>query len=133
MICLDTGYLIELWRHRADADHPAVKALSRFSDEAFVVPVHAAGEFLEGAAYVSEQRLREGREFLAMFRAGEMTSDTALLYATAVAALRRKDELAGVSTFDAWIAAWATQHGAAVLTTNERHFKRFAGVRVVSV
>jgi predicted nucleic acid-binding protein len=133
MICLDTSFLIKLWRHREAPDHPALQTLARHAAELLVVPVPAAGEFLEGAAHVSAQRLKEGRDFLSLFRSGSLDRETATSYAELVAELRHKKSLEGVSRFDAWIAAWALQHGAPVLTGNPRHFRKFPGVQVLEL
>lgn len=67
MICLDSNFLIALWRHRGRADHPASLALKRYPDEVLVVCVPIAGEFLEGAAFVSEERFREAVDLLSLF------------------------------------------------------------------
>jgi len=133
MICLDTSFLIELWRHRDASEHRAVRTVARHAADVLVVPVPAAGEFLERAAHVSSQRLKEGIEFLSNFRAGGLDRDTAVCYAELVAELRRNKGLEGISKFDAWIAAWARQHGAAVLTDNPRHFRRYAGLEVLEL
>lgn len=50
MICLDTTFLVHLWRHRSDTHHAVHKVLADHPSEVFAVPVTAAGEFLEGAA-----------------------------------------------------------------------------------
>jgi predicted nucleic acid-binding protein len=50
-----------------------------------------------------------------------------------VSAQRLKEGLEGISRFDAWIAAWARQHGAPVLTGNPRHFRKFPGVKVLEL
>jgi predicted nucleic acid-binding protein len=77
----------------------------------FAVPVTAAGEFLEGAAFVSDDRLIDGVRFLSMFRIGDVSLETAR-------------QLTGISQADLWIAAWALQHVAMVATANVRHFAR---------
>lgn len=78
MICLNTTFLIDLWRHRDDAAHPARKLLEEHSTEVFAVPVIAAGEFLEGAAHVSKTRLNEAVIFLRIFQPGEIDFETAI-------------------------------------------------------
>ena len=131
MICLDTTFLVHLWRHRSDVAHPVHQVLARHPTEVFAVPAIAAGEFLEGAAYVSEERLAEGVRFLGMFRIGDASIETARLYARLTAELRRGDRLTGVSQADLWIAAWALQHAAPVATTNVKHFERIPELKLL--
>ena len=131
MICTDTSYLIDLWRHNRTPDHPSRRVLADHAGDVFVVPAVAVGEFLEGAVFVSEERLQESQRFLAMFRIGLISNETAVQYARAVAELRSQDLLRGMSKFDPWIAAWALQHGAKLVTTNVRHYERVPGLDVI--
>ena len=131
MICLDTTFLVHLWRHRDDTEHPVHGVLREHSEEVFAVPVTAAGEFLEGAAFVSSERLIDGVRFLSMFRIGGASLGTAREYARLTADLRRTDQLAGVSQADLWIAAWALQHTATLATTSLRHFQRVPGLKLL--
>ena len=124
MICLDTTFLVHLWRHRRDIDHPVHRVLREHPLDVFAVPVTAAGEFLEGAAFISEERLVDGIRFLNMFRIGDATLDTARQYARLTAELRRSDRLVGISQADLWIAAWTLQHNAILATTDVKHFER---------
>jgi len=124
MICLDTTFLVQLWRHREDADHPVHQFLSANPSETFVVPVVAAGEFLEGAAHVSQARLRDAVRFLALFSLGQATLDTARHYACIAADLRSRNLLAGSSKADVWIAAWCVENGAPLATRNVKHFSQ---------
>lgn len=131
MICLDTTFLVHLWRHQGDREHPVHRVLFDHPTEVFAVPVIAAGEFLEGAAFVSDQRLADGVRFLGMFLIGEASFETSHRYATLTAELRGSGQLAGVSQADLWIAAWALQHSAALVTANLRHFEPVEGLRLV--
>jgi predicted nucleic acid-binding protein len=131
MVCLDTSFLFDLWRNRESPGHATLRTLERRAADVLVVSVPAAGEFLEGAAHVSAERFSQGIEFLAVFRIGNLDRDTAICYAELVAELRRRKRLEGISKFDAWIAAWARQHQAQVLTANPRHFRRFPGLEVL--
>lgn len=131
MICLDTTFLVHLWRHRDDTEHPVHDVLRDHPGEVFTVPVTAAGEFLEGAAFVSGERLVDGVRFLNMFRIGDASLETAREYARLTADLRRADQLAGVSQADLWIAAWALQHAATLATANLRHFQRVPGLKLL--
>ena len=131
MICLDTTFLVHLWRHRSDMDHPVHRVLREHPAEVFAVPVTAAGEFLEGAAFISEERLDDGVRFLNMFLVGDATLDTGRQYARLTAKLRRAEQLVGVSQADLWIAAWALQHNAMLATNNVKHFGRVPELKLV--
>lgn len=86
------------------------------------MPAHAAGEFLEGGAAVSSERLNDSLTFLRLFKIGQVGLETAVRYARIVSALRHDSSLAGRSKPDLWIAAWAVEHSAALATRNNRHF-----------
>jgi len=131
MICLDTTFLVDLWRNKGAEDHPTVAILNRHRGETFAVPCHAAGEFLEGAACVSEERLRDGVRFIRLFEIGAAGLETAEHYARIVSDLRSRSLLAGTSKADMWIAAWAVEHGSALATRNQKHFKNVAGLRLL--
>lgn len=77
MICLDTTFLIQLWRNRRLADHPTARLLAENPAETIAVPVAAAGEFLEGAAYIFATRLTDAVHFLTLFELGPNSLQTA--------------------------------------------------------
>ena len=131
MICLDTDFLIDLWRSRKHAEHPARKALARYPGEVLVVCAPVAGEFLEGAAFVSEDCLNDAIVFLSLFEFSGISRQTAIQYARTVARLRRRGTLTGASKADLWIAAWALEHQALLATRNRRHFERVEGLRII--
>jgi predicted nucleic acid-binding protein len=118
MICLDTDFLIDLWRSRKHPDHPVRRTLARYPGEVLVVCAPVAGEFLEGAAFVSEDRLNDAIVFLSLFEFSGISRQTAVQYARTVAELRRQGALAGASKADLWIAAWALEHQALLATRN---------------
>lgn len=122
MICVDTTFLVDLWREKDLPSSPARDLLAAHPGEAFVVPAHAAGEFLEGGATVSPERLKDSLQFLRLFGIGDVGVETAVRYARIVAQLRRDAALGGRSKPDLWIAAWAVQHAAPLATRNTRHF-----------
>ncbi len=131
MICVDTTFLVELWREK-DQEASAARALvAAHRGEEFAVPAHAAGEFLEGGAAVSERRLAESLHFLRLFRIGEVGVETALAYARIVTRLRLRSALAGRSKTDLWIAAWAVQHAAPLATRNSKHFGGIPGLELI--
>jgi len=96
-----------------------------------VIPSHAAGEFLEGGSRVSSERLSQSLTFLRAFRIGEVTLDTAVVYARLVERLRVDSSLAGRSKVDMWIAAWAVQHAAPLATRNSKHFVDIEGLKIL--
>jgi predicted nucleic acid-binding protein len=132
MICLDTDFLIALWRSRNHPDHPVRQAITRHSSEVLVVCAPVAGEFLEGAAFISEDRLKEALLFLRLFDVSGLSLQTAVQYARTVAALRHQNALAGMSKADLWIAAWALEHHATLATQNKRHFNRIPGLKIIA-
>lgn len=132
MICVDTTFLIDLWRNKDDTGHAVVKALESFEGETFMVPAHAAGEFLEGGASISERRFRDSLRFVRMFMVASVGIETAIHYARIVSHLRERSHLEGSSKPDLWIAASALEHGATLLSRNARHFERVPNLSVVS-
>ena len=131
LICLDTTFLIDAWRHKALPDAPSLRLMAENSGHELVVPSHAAGEFLEGGARVSAERLSQSLTFLRAFRVGDVTLDTAVVYARIVEGLRVGSSLAGRSKVDMWIAAWAVQHAAPLATRNLKHFVDIEGLEIL--
>lgn len=131
MICFDTTFLVDLWRSHEFENSSARSLLERHSGEEFVVPCHAAGEFLEGGALISEARLAESLRFLRLFRIGDVTIETALRYARIVSHLRTSGGLTGRSKPDLWIAAWAAQNAAPLATRNTKHFDGIPGLELL--
>jgi len=131
LISLDTTFLIDLWRNKDTPGHPAVKILAEHDSEIFVVPAHAAGEFLEGGACVSEQRFRDSLRFVTLFRITAVGIETAKHYANIVSVLRKRSLLAGASKADLWIAASALEHGSALVTRNAKHFDRVPNLTLI--
>ena len=131
MICLDTTFLVDLWRNKDNPDHPAARVLSENIAEAVAVPAHASGEFIEGAAAISEERLQESLKYLRLFTLGVVDFETAEHYGRIVADLRKRFVLSGHSKADMWIAAWALQHGARLVTRNTKHFENVTGLTLI--
>ena len=131
MICVDTTLLVDLWREKRALATPARNLVAAHPGEEFVAPAHAAGEFLEGGATISPQRLAESLQFLRLFRIGEVGIETALSYARIVARLRSESALEGRSKPDLWIAAWAAEHAAPLATRNQKHFARIPGLELI--
>jgi len=122
VICVDTTFLVDLWREKDLSESPAKNLLAAHPGEDFAAPAHAAGEFLEGGAAVSPERFADSLLFLRWFRIGEVNVETAVRYARIVAGLRSDSALAGRSKPDLWIAAWAVQHDAPLATRSTKHF-----------
>jgi len=131
MICIDTTVLIDEFRARGNRDAPVNRALLAHGAENLIVPVIAAGEFLDGAAMVSEERLHESLKILRQRRVVSADLETAQHYGRIVAFLRQEQALAGKSQNDLWIAATARCHGARVLTRNASDFERIPGLEVL--
>jgi len=132
MICVDTTFLVDLWQTRDQPETGPKDLLNANPGTEFVVPAHAAGEFLEGGAAVSPERLAESLAFLRLFRVGDVDLETAHRYATIVADLRGKAALRGRSKPDLWIAAWAIQHAAPLVTRNTKHFSGIPGLELMT-
>jgi len=131
MICVDTTFLIDLWREGKAGDSGARALLIEHPGREFSVPAHAAGEFLEGGATISADRLEQSLDLLRLFRVGHIDLETARHYAVIVSTLREADQLRGRSKPDLWIAAWAVQHGAPLATRNTRHFRHIPGLELI--
>lgn len=131
MICLDTTFLVDLWRHADDTSRGAHRTLDQNSGQLFTVPAHAAGEFLEGGASVSPERLADSLSFLRLFGISSIGLETAEQYARIVADLRSRDLLGGLSKPDVWIAASAIEHGAVLATRNVNHFSRIRNLELL--
>ena len=132
MICVDTTFLVDLWRGKELQRSAPGTLLAAHPGEDFAVPAHAAGEFLEAGASVSRERLADSLQFLRLFRIGEVGVETALRYARIVADLRRHATLVGRSKPDLWIAAWALEHAAPLATRNTRHFTRIPDLTLIA-
>ena len=132
MICLDTTFLIDLWRHRNHPSHPATALLTQHPTDVFVVPVMAAGEFLEGAAFISEKRFQESLSFLSLFEFGPNTIETAKQYALIVSDLRNRKLLKHKSKADLWIAAWALEHHIRLVTQNVKLFQVILDLQLIT-
>ena len=123
MICIDTTVLIDEFRARGSRDAPVNRALLTYGAEILIVPAIAVGEFLDGAAMVSEKRFHESLGIMRRRRVVSADLETAQHYGRIVAFLRREKDLSGRSQNDLWIAATARCHGARVLTRNAADFE----------
>ena len=132
MICLDTTVLIDEFRARGNPAAAVNQALLARGAELLIVPAIAAGEYLDGAAMVSEVRFRESVEWLSRRRVVPVDMEIALHYGRIVAGLRRNNVLGGRSQNDMWIAATALRHGAMLMTRNAADFNTIPGLQVLA-
>jgi predicted nucleic acid-binding protein len=131
MICVDSTFLVDLWRSASARETGCVQLLRERAGETFTVPAHAAGEFLEGGAAVSPRRFAESLRFLRLFALGLVGLETAEHYAQTVADLRLRNALGGLSKPDLWIAAWALEHGCPLVTRNTKHFRTIKRLELI--
>lgn len=131
MICIDTTVLIDEFRARGDLTAPVNQALLHYRHELLVVPPMAAGEYLEGAATVSEPRWQEALCVLRQREVTAVTLSTSEHYGRIVCFLRKRKMLSGKSQNDLWIAATARERGARLLTRNPHHFEEVPGLEVL--
>jgi predicted nucleic acid-binding protein len=130
MVCLDTTVLIDEFRARGAPGAPVNRALLARGAEVLIVPAAAAGEFLDGAAMVSERRFQEALALLRQRRVVVADLETAGHYAEVASHLRRAKRPAARSPNDLWVAATARSHGARILTRNPAGFEGIPGVEV---
>ena len=131
MICIDTTVLIDEFRARGNPEAAVNRTLLAHGAELLIVPAIAAGEYLDGAAMVSESRFRESMEWLSMRRIVPVDMETARHYGRIAANLRRNKLLGGRSQNDLWIAATALRHGAILMTRNADDFGGISGLQVL--
>ena len=131
MICLDTTFLIDLWRSWGK-ESAAAKFLKENSAEKIIVPVTAAGEFLEGSVSMDATHWQESLRLLHIFELADLTETTAVQYAKIAADLRLRKMLGGTSKADIWNAACAMEHGAALVTRNARDFNKIKNLMVMT-
>jgi predicted nucleic acid-binding protein len=131
VICADTTVLIDEFRAGGKPDAAVNRALLRMGGESLTIPVAAAGEFLDGAASVSEDRLQQAFMLLRQRRIIATTLEIAGHYGRITSQLRTARLLAGRSHNDLWIAATARALGARLLTRNPRDFAGIDGLEVL--
>ena len=103
----------------------------QYRGEVFSVPVTVAGEFLEGAAFIFEQRLVQSLAFLRMFELRTFTIATSLHCGRVVMDRRREKRLRGASKSDLWNAAFTLQLQARFITENLKHFRGVPGLQLI--
>jgi predicted nucleic acid-binding protein len=131
VICIDTTVLIDEFRAKGDLSAPVNRALLAHGAETLIVPVAAAGEFLDGAAMVSPARVQEALALLRRRNVVPSDLDSAEHYGSIASSLRRERKLDNRSHNDLWIAATAKCHGARLLTRNPKHFQAVEGLDII--
>ncbi len=131
MICVDTTVLIDEYRAKGDLSASVNRKLLECGTQELIIPVVAAGEFLDGAAMVCNKRFIQALSLLKMRKVVDSNMEVAGHYARIVSELRKKKRLAGVSQNDLWIAATARCHGARLMTRNPAHFVNVPNLEVI--
>lgn len=117
---LDTTVLVDLQREfRRTQPGPATRFLEAAGDSSLLVSFVTWMEFAEG---FGDDDRNACESFLAAFRILWPDADTAWR----AARVSRGLQAAGtpIADHDLWIAALALEHGHAVVSRNERHFRR---------
>ena len=128
MIAIDTTVVIDEFRARGNPAAPVNQALLKVGEEPMLVPAVVAGDFLDGAWMVSEERADQAMRVLRTRRICGADLETASIYGRLVARLRRERKLAGRSQNDLWIAATALSAGATLLSRNPADFSGIEGL-----
>ena len=131
MICVDTTFLVDLWRTRDLPDPRQRDLLDANPGAEFAVPAHAAGSSWRAARRSRRSVSRSHSGFFGSSGSARSDLETAYRYATIVAELRRGSALVGRSKPDLWIAAWAVQHAAPLATRNTKHFKGIPDLELI--
>lgn len=131
MICFDTTVLIDEFRAKGDPQAPVNRALLTFPEETVVIPAIAAGEFLDGAAMVSDSRFQEGLQILSRRNIASADWEVSQQYGKIVAHLRKQKLLRNRSPNDLWIAATSLARGARLLTRNSADFEAVPDLQVL--
>lgn len=131
MICLDTTVLIDEFRAKGRPEAPVNQVLLEHGSETLLVPVISFGEFLDGAAMISETRFQQSLEWLHSRRVVPVTTEIGQHYGRIVSSLRQQNALPGPSQNDLWIAATAKAHGARLMTRNIRHLNLIPGLELL--
>ncbi len=131
MIAIDTTVLIDEFRAKGNVDAPVNRALLAHGNEELIIPVIAAGEFLDGAAMISERRFQDALRLLQTRKIVGVDFRAAEKYGRAVADLRKQQSLSGRSQNDLWIAAISLTTGARLLTRNPDDFAKIIGLEVL--
>ncbi len=127
MVCLDTSFLIDLFR----GAKPAVQRMLELEadDEPVTVAAPTVMEFATGAYLAESPRERKQlRDFLASATVLPLDRDSAVLAGQINASLIKGGEAIG--DMDVLIGAIATAHEERLVTRNAKHFSRIPGLAI---
>ena len=127
-VALDTTFLIDLQNERRGRGKArgAIAFLHDHQSTELLLPSVALGEYLEGFADPDSDK---AQELVSLLRILPVTREVARVYAATARALRAKGKLIG--TNDLWIACTAKAANLPLVTRNDEHFKRVAGLTVL--
>ena len=130
MACFDTTFLIDYWRmlYRDDAEGLAVLEGVMLEHELKVSAI-TAGELLWGAYNLgTESAIEVAKSILRRFKVLPFDSRAADIYASISTSLKQKGT--PLKAFDELIAATAIRFNEPLIT-NDKEFKRVAGLEVI--
>lgn len=127
-LILETTFLVDLEREHRDAgEGPATRFLREHPTSGLSITLTTAGEIAGGLQPNERERWsRMVRRFVVL----EPDLEVAWTFGRIYRHLRDNGMLIGAN--DLWIAATALKHGLPLVTRNDRHFKRVAGLHVLA-
>lgn len=127
-LILETTFIVDLERERTRGvkGGPAARFLAEHPNAGLCVTMTTAGEVAGGLQVDDRDRWQA---LLGRFSVIQVDLDVCWTFGTIYRHLKENGLLIGSN--DLWIAAAAVTHGLPLVTRNERHFRRVAGLRVL--